>query len=125
MTVAIVWTVIAGIGVIAGIVLIREALRDRAAVAATGKPDAVRHLLVRSGIRTEALRMVTQAVFLIIGVVTIDFIATDSPPPSWFGDLISWGLVVGSACITTNSVLNISARRRLDRLLIEEGAMRR
>lgn len=117
---AIVWTVIAGIGAIAGLVLIVEAVRDRAAAREAQRADpnaAVRDLLARVAVRTELLRMVTQGMFLIVGTIAIAFLSSGRLPPVWFGKLVSWGLIIGSAAVSTNSVLNVFARRKVDALL--------
>lgn len=115
------WTIIALVGVGAGVLSITEAMKDLSAsrrVNGDAYAHTPRRYLAFSTVRAEALRMVTQLLFLLIGLGALS-LDKNTVPPAWFRWLFTWGFVVGAFCIAANTVIGLYVRRRL-RIMLED-----
>jgi hypothetical protein len=116
---AIVWTVVAAVGALVGVLNMYEAYQDKLAVARAGRNGA-RRLLARSSVWADGLRVLTLTIFALLGVSAF--------APSWFMSSLARTIlvnafVVAAAAITANAILAFVVRRRLRTLLQQDQQM--
>lgn len=113
---AIVWTVVAAVGALVGLLNMYEAYQDKLAVARAGRNGA-RRLLAISSVWADGLRVLTLVIFALIGVSAF--------VPSWFTSSIARTIlvnafVIAAGAITANAILAFVVRRRLRALLQQD-----
>lgn len=121
----ILWTLIAGSGLIFSLYNIREALRDRRAIVESNIGNG-RKKIAGHALRNEAARALIQVIFLVIGILTMTYAdpATINPDQPWNLTLISivfrWGLIFSAILISLKSFWSFQLRRELrkDALLL-------
>jgi hypothetical protein len=112
----ILWTLIAGAGVVFGIFNLRDAWGDRKELVLANIYNG-RRTIANFAVRGEAARMFVQSVFVSIGVLAMllpDPPSTDVPLKfTIFGAIFRWGLITSAAVILGKSIDSFLVRRKL------------
>lgn len=117
------WTILAGVGLLVHLVLMVDALRDKAALRASGQ-NGPRKLIADMNAIDDATRAALQLAFLIVGILAMFNPAnTTSGDPSVTGVVASVVFVCGELMLVAVSLYNLHGRYLLVSMMLKYGLL--
>lgn len=102
-----VFTVVSAVGLITSVLLLSDTWQDKKALEALSKTPNGKFIIVKSSMRTQAVKSVVFALFLIAG---LSIVTVSTPPPGVFRMLLAAGAMI---LLGTNSVLEYLTKKKL------------
>jgi hypothetical protein len=117
------WTILAGVGLLVHMVLMVDALRDKAALNATGQ-NGPRKLIADMNAIDDATRAILQLAFLIVGILAMfNPSTTASGNPSLVSTVAGVVFIGGEMMLVAVSVYNLHGRYKLVSMMLEYGLL--